>query len=76
MKILSRIGLLTFAAALAITLMWLWSEALRFPANPGGRMRRHRPPEPQLARLPGFAGQAVIVVLIAVAGRKILRLRL
>ena len=77
MKTLARIAILMLLAALFVELTGIYadfqprSSHLRWEPE-----RRRRAPEPHLDRAPSFLGEFVVIGLIALAGRKILRLRL
>lgn len=77
MKQLARIAIILAAAAVFVQLTALYADFR--PRSPRLRFeveRRRRPSQPQWNRLPSFLGEFVVVGLIAVGGRKILRLRL
>jgi hypothetical protein len=76
-RLLARLLLLAAAATIFAGLAALWAGSIP-SGNPRLelRARRHRPSEPQLRRLPGYAGELLLVSGIAFAGRKVLRLRL
>ena len=77
MKLLARIAMIAAVAALFIGLATVYADfrprspRLNFEAE-----RRRRPSEPQWGRFPSFLGEFVVIGFIAIAGRKILRLRL
>ncbi|HKD07774.1 MAG TPA: hypothetical protein VKB79_17880 [Bryobacteraceae bacterium] len=86
-SLLARIAAIIVAAALVIGLAVLYARAsrprLRGPREGGNpetsemlRRFRLRPRGPQLSRVGGFAGQCVLLALIAMGGRYILRIRL
>lgn len=79
MKALGRIAMIALAAAVFIGLTALYVDTLRPPARYPRfeqRERRRRPREPRLSAVSKFLVECGIFVLIAVAGRKVLRLRL
>ena len=86
-KLARRIAAIALAAALVIGVAVLYARAahpqLRGPrsvrspeASEMLRRFRLRPRHPDLSRVGGFAGQCVLLTLIAVGGRYILRIRL
>ncbi|MEI9972162.1 MAG: hypothetical protein WDO73_08935 [Ignavibacteriota bacterium] len=77
MKTLRRIVVLVLAAAFFVELTAIYADFQ--PHSPHLRFEVERPrrsPTPQFNRLPSFLGQFAVVGLIALAGRKILGLRL
>lgn len=77
MKLLARIAMIMAVAAVFVQLTALYADFR--PRSPRLRFemeRTRRPSEPQWNRLPSFLGEFVVVGLIAVGGRKLLRLRL
>jgi hypothetical protein len=76
-KTLARIALIVLAAGLFVELTGIYADFQ--PRSPRLRWeseRRRRPPEPQLDRTPSFLGEFVVIGMIALAGRKVLGLRL
>jgi hypothetical protein len=77
MKLLARIAMILAVAAIFVQLTTLYADFRpRSPRLRFERERQRRPSQPQWNRLPSFLGEFVVVGLIAVGGRKILRLRL
>lgn len=78
-RTLTRIGLIAAAAVIFMALTGLYAHSIRPPEfrfGPRRFGREHRAPEPRLSALPGFAGKCFLFAMIAVGGRKLLRLRL
>lgn len=77
-RLLSRLALLSLAAAAFVGLTGLYGSSVRLPLpNPHWQAaRRHRPPAPHLSTFPEFVGEGVVLAVYAVAGRIVLRLRL
>lgn len=77
--LLARIALLAAAAALCAGLTSIYADSLHPPPqNRRFRFRdpRRRPRGPQASGVIQFAGEGVLVAMIAAGGRKILGLRL
>lgn len=77
-RLLFRSAILFLAAALFFAASTFWAASIQ-PSRRTARVlliRRRRPPQPQLRGVPGFAGEILLVAGIALAARKILRLRL
>ena len=77
-RVLSRLALLSLAAAAFVGLTGIYGGSAR-PPLPSPRWqaaRRHRPSTPQITQFPEFVGDDMMLVLFAVAGRLALRLRL
>ena len=77
MKTLARMAMIALAAGLFVGITGVLANIQ--PSPPRERFeleRRRRPSEPQWNRLPSFAGEFLLIGMIAVAGRTILRLRL
>jgi hypothetical protein len=86
-SISARVAAIVLAAALVIGAAALYARAshpelrrLRADRNPAAsemlRRFRLRPRGPQLSRVGGFAGECLLLALIAAGGRYILRIRL
>jgi hypothetical protein len=77
-KVLTRVAMIAVAAAVFVGLTWIYAGWIREPApNPKRVLReRHRDAGARLAVFPKFVGQVGLVGLIALAGRKVLRVRL
>lgn len=78
MKLLLRTAILFLAAALFFIASTFWARSIQ-PTPRTSRIflvRQRRPPGPQLRRLPGFAGEILLLGALAFAGRKIAGLRL
>ena len=73
-----RIVLLSVVATAFVGLTQIYGTATRTPV-PGPRWqarRQHRPLPPRVSQFPEFAGEGILVVLYALAGRMVFRLRL
>ncbi len=68
-----RISLILLTASLFVAVAGIWAESIR-PIETAVNTRRS--PDPQLRSWSTFVRQCGIVVLIAVVGRKVLRIRL
>lgn len=73
-RILARMALIAMAAALFMGLTGIYAHSLRQRSVTQRLKRRGR--GPQFRALPTFARQCAVFALIALAGRKVLRLRL
>jgi len=78
LRVLSRLALLSLAAAAFAGLTRIYAGSVRPPVpDPNFQVERlHRPSAPQLSRFPGFVAAGMVVALFALAGRIIFRLRL
>ena len=77
-RVLSRIALLSLAAAALVGLTHVYGDRAR-PLLPNPRLqevRRHRPAAPRVSLLPELLGEGMVVAIYAVAGRLVFRLRL
>lgn len=77
-RMLSRIALLSAAAAAIAGLTAIYEGSVRspLPSSRWREARRHRPAGPEGAEFPEFIGGALSVVMCAAVGRIALRLRL
>jgi hypothetical protein len=77
-RVLSRLALLSLAAAAFVGLTGLYGGAVRPPLpNPSVQAeKRHRPSAPQVSLFPEFVGEAWVLAIYAVGGRLVFRLRL
>ena len=77
-RALSRIALLSLAAAAFVGLTAVYKDAVPPPVpNPYWQAaRRHRALAPQVDKFPEFVAEGMVVAVYAVAGRLLLRLRL
>jgi hypothetical protein len=77
-RVLSRLALLSLAAAAFVGLTGIYGGSVRPPLpNPRWQAeRRHRPSAPHVSQFPEFVGEGVVLALYAVAGRIVFRLRL
>jgi hypothetical protein len=77
-RVLSRIALLSLAAAGFAGLTVIYGGSARPPLpNPGWQAeRRHRRPQPQVSYILEFFGEGGQLAIFAVAGRLVFRLRL
>ena len=77
-RLLSRVALLSLAAAAFVGLTGMYGGAVRPPLpDPGSQAeRRHRRSAPQVGKFPEFVGEGMLLALYAVTGRIVLRLRL
>jgi hypothetical protein len=77
-RVLSRLALLSLAAAAFVGLTRIYGGSVRLPVpDPNFQAERlHRPSAPQLGRFPEFVGDGMVLALFALAGRIIFRLRL
>lgn len=77
-RVLSRLALLSLAAAAFVGLAGIYGSSVRSPL-PDPRWqagRNHRPSEPEVSQFPEFIGEGFLLVFFAVIGRIALRLRL
>jgi hypothetical protein len=77
-RVLSRLALLSLAAAAFVGLTGIYGGSVRVPL-PSPRWqegRQHRPSAPEVGQFPEFVAAGVELALFAVAGRMIFRLRL
>ena len=77
-RVLSRLALLSLAAAAFVGLTGIYGSSVRSPL-PDPRWqagRNHRPSEPEVSQFPEFIGESFLLVFFAVIGRIALRLRL
>jgi hypothetical protein len=72
-RVMVRLAMIALAAALFIGLITLYAHSF---GPPSARERERRNSEPQLKSLPTLLQQYLVFGAIALAGRKILRLRL
>ena len=72
-RTVARLAMIALAAVLFIGLITLYSHSF---GPPSARERERRNAEPQFKAMPTFLRQYLLFGLIALAGRKILRLRL
>ena len=77
-QVLSRLALLSLAAAAFSGLTGIYGGSVRSPLpNPQWRAwRRHRPSAPEVGQFPELIGEGMVVAIYAVAGRIVFRLRL
>jgi hypothetical protein len=77
-RVLSRLALLSLAAAAFVGLTGIYGGSVRPPSpNPHWQAaRRHRPPAPEVSQFPEFVGEGMALAFFAVVGRIALRLRL
>lgn len=77
-QVLSRLALLSLAAAAFVVLTGIYGGSVRLPLpNPGSKAeRQHRPSAPHLSEFPELIGEGILLIFYAVAGRIVLRLRL
>jgi hypothetical protein len=78
LRVLSRIALLSLAAAGFVGLTGIYGSSARTPSpEPVAQAeRQHRPSEPELSQFPEFIGYVFFLVFWAGIGRVGLRLRL
>jgi hypothetical protein len=78
LKVLTRVAAIAVASAVFVGLTWIYAGSIREPAlHPQRAFReRHRDADARLGAFPKFVGQVGLVGLIALAGRKVLRIRL
>jgi hypothetical protein len=77
-RVLSRIALLSLAAAGFVKLTAIFGDWVR-PSlpNPGWQAtRRHRPSPPKVGYVSEFFGEGMVLVIYGVAGRLVFQLRL
>ncbi len=76
--VLSRLALLSLAAAGFAGLTGIYGGSVRPPLqDPQWRAGRdHRPSAPEVGQFPELIGEGMVLVIYAVAGRIVLRLRL
>ena len=77
-RVLSRLALLSLAAAAFVGLTGIYGSSVRSPLpDPIGQVeRQHRPSEPEVSQFPEFIGYVFLFVFYAGIGRIALRLRL
>jgi hypothetical protein len=78
LRFLSRIALLSLAAAAFTGLTRTYGDSVRLPL-PDLRWRAwrdHRASAPQVSGFPEFIGEGAVLAIFAVAGRTVFRLRL
>jgi hypothetical protein len=77
-RVVARIAAASLAAAFFVALTQAYARSVRLPLpDPGWRAdRAHRPSAPELGKIPEAIGEGVVVVICAVAGRIVFRLRL
>jgi hypothetical protein len=77
-RVLSRLALLLLAAAAFAGLTRIYGGSV-WPSSPDPQWRagrRHRPSAPEVGQFPELIGEGMVVVIYAVAGRIVFRLRL
>lgn len=76
-RVLSRLAILSVAAAAFVALTAFCGNSVRPIPDPQWRLGRdHRPSSPDIGQFAEFIGEAMVVGIYAVAGRIVLRLRL
>jgi hypothetical protein len=77
-RIFRRIGLLSLVAAAFVGLTKMYGGSARppLPSPHTQAERQHRLSAPQVSQFPEFVGEASVLALYAVAGRRLFRLRL
>lgn len=75
LRILSRLVLLSLAAAAFTLLTSLYARSIRTP-SPTPHGKHHRALAPKITELPEFFGEVILIAVCTVAGRLIFRLRL
>ncbi len=77
-RVLSRLALLSVAAAAFVGLTGIYGGAVRAPLpNPSSLAeRRHRPSAPHVSLFPEFVSEVMVLALYAFGGRIVFRLRL
>lgn len=77
-RILSRLILISLAAAIFVMLTAYWGNAMKAPPRDllGEIAREHRPPWPDFSDSITILGEGAALVLYALIGRIVLRLRL
>lgn len=77
-RVLSRLALLSLAAAGLAALTGIYGGSVRSPIpNAQWRAaRRHRPAAPEVGKFPEFVGEFMILAVFGVGGRIVFRLRL
>jgi hypothetical protein len=76
-RVLSRIALLSLAAAALVGLTGIYGRSARSLPDPRWRAGRdHRPSTPEGSQFPEFVGEVFLLVFFAGIGRIVLRLRL
>jgi hypothetical protein len=77
-RALSRLALLSLAAAAFVGLTAIYGGSVRLPLpNPHWTaVRGHRPSTPEASQFPEFAASGIVLAIFAVGGRVVLRLRL
>ena len=70
-RLLSRIALLSLAAAAFAGLTGVYADSVRpdFPNPQAQAARRRRPSEPQIRQFPSLLGEGMLMALYAAAGR-------
>jgi hypothetical protein len=78
LRVLSRIAILSLAAAASIGLTQIYGGSVRFPLpGPSSQAERlNRPSLPQLRQLPEVLADGMVLAIFALAGRVLFRLRL
>jgi hypothetical protein len=77
-RVLSRLALLSLAAAAFVGLTDIYGRSVRLPLrDPHDReVRGHRPSAPEASQFPEFLAEVITLAIYAVAGRVVFRLRL
>ncbi|HEY3454330.1 MAG TPA: hypothetical protein VGK64_06980 [Bryobacteraceae bacterium] len=77
-RVLSRLALLSLAAASFAGLTRIYGDSVRLTLpDPEWRAgRQHRPSTPEIGQFPELIGEGMLLIFYAVAGRIVLRLRL
>jgi len=75
LRILSRLALLSLAAAAFTVLTALYARSVRTP-TPTPHWRLHRALAPKITGLPEFFGEGILIAVCTLAGRLVFRLRL
>jgi hypothetical protein len=77
-RVLSRLALLSLAAAAFAALTGIYGGSVRPPLpNPQWRAGRlHRPSAPEFGKFPEFIGEGIVLAVFGVGGRIVFRLRL
>lgn len=74
-QILSRLVLLSLVAGIFALLTSAYGKYVASPL-PGQHWQLHRSLAPKISELPEFIGEALLIALSAVIGRRVFRLRL
>jgi hypothetical protein len=74
-RILSRLAILSLAAAVFSLLTYLYSGFVHRP-SPAGQQKIHRSLVPKISELPELFGEGILIAVCTVAGRLVFRLRL